>query len=207
MIWAILAFVLLAVPALYRGWLGWRDGATTEMRHLIVIVFSVLLALRFWEPGTRIILNLVAADPRWIALFVFSLLAVVGATFASLAVRLQGYAFHQAKANVVDQVLGVIVGLAGGTLVGGTLAMLMVLALPNRYGADDTPEVALRPGSLPLEFCRQVEELIEIDSRGPNGTRFPTVGFREEAVDASDDAPEAEPGMRMVRMTPVLVWR
>lgn len=207
MIWAVFALALLVGSALYRGWLGWRDGATTEMRYFIVIVFSVLLALRFWEPGTRIILNLVSLDQRYVALFVFALLGVVGATFSALAVRLQGYPFFQQRANVVDQVLGVVVGLAGGALLGGTLAMLVVLALPARYGAPDTPAWALRPGSLPMEFCRQVEDWIEIEPRSEDRTRFPTVGFREEEVSAADDAPDAEPGTRMVKMMPVIVWR
>ncbi len=208
MIWAISAVGLLIGPALYRAWLGWRDGATVEMRTVIVTVFGVLLALRFWEPGTTLIAkNVPTADPRYVAMIVFLVLGIAGASLAALAVKLKGYPFHSPERNVLDQVLGVIVGFFGGALLGGSLAMLMVIALPSRYGAEDTPEFALKPGTVPVMFCRQIEEWVGIEPTSPDRTRFASVGFREEELAAGDRAPDAAPGTRLVKLMPVLIWR
>ncbi len=207
MIWAILAIGIAAAPAGYRAWLGWRDGATTEMRYLIVTVFGVLLALRFWEFCTSLIAGNLPADPRYVAIFVFAVLGIAGASLASLAVRLKGYPFHSPERNLPDRILGVLAGLLGGSLLGSTLAMLLVVALPSRYGGADTPEVATLPGTLPIMFCREVEKLAGIEPTSPDRTRFASVGFREEAVSEADNAPDAAPGTVMVKLMPVLVWR
>lgn len=202
-----MAVVIAAVPALHRAWLGWRDGATVEMRTVIVTVFGVLLALRFWEFGTTLIAKNISADPRYVAIFVFVVLGIAGASLAALAVKLKSYPFHSPERNVPDQVLGVIAGLFGGSLLGGSLAMLMVIALPSRYGAEETPKFALMPGAWPALFCREVEKLAGLEPTSPDRTRFVSVGFREEEVDVGDGAPDADPGTRMVKLMPVLIWR
>ncbi len=207
MIWTILAIAAVAGPAIYRVWMGWRDGATTEMRYLIVTVFAVLLALHFWEPATKFLVSNVSVDPRYLALVVFIGLIAVGSFGAGLAVRLKGYGFHQQRENRVDQVLGAVVGLASGALIGSTFLMVLVIALPVYFADPEKSDTAQRIGVWPMQFCRQVEALASVGPGSPDRTRFPAVKFELRDAGSGDDVPEAQAGERMMVKKPVIVWR
>ncbi len=207
MIWTALAILAVAGATLYRAWFGWRDGAATEMRYLIVTVFAVLLGLHFWQPATEFLAKNVPVDPRYLALLVFVGLTALGAFVAGLAVRLKGYGFHQQRANRVDQGLGAIVGLANGALIGSTLVMVMVIALPVYFADPEKPDMAQRIGVWPMQFCREVEKVAAVLPGSPDRTRFPAIKFELREAEAGDDVPKAGAGERMMVKEAVVVWR
>ncbi len=207
MIWTILAILAFVGPPLSRAWLGWRDGATTEVRYLIVTVFAVLLGLRFWQPATEFLARNVPVDSRFIALAVFIGFVALGAFVAGLAVRLKGYGFHQQRANWLDQGLGAVVGLANGALIGSTFVMVLVIALPVYFADPDKPDTAQRIGVWPMEFCREAEKVAAMLPGSPGRTLFPAIKFETRDVEAGDQVPDAAEGERVVVKVPVVVWR
>ncbi len=207
MIWTILAIVALAGPTLYRAWLGWRDGAATEMRIVIVALFAVLLALHFWKPATDFLVGALPTNPRFLALAAFTGLTAIGVAAAGFAVRLKGYSFFEKKSNRVDQLLGVAAGLVSGALIGSTFALVLVIALPVYFADPEKPDMAQKIGVWPMRLCREVERLVGVPTGSAARTKFPAIQFEQREIEPDDDAPEAEAGMRMVVREPVVVWR
>ena len=97
---------LAAVPVLYRGWMGARHGASSEIRYTLAIFFGVLVALRYWQPVAEKLTGAVTFDPRWVALAAFVILFAFGTAAAGLVVNLKAKVFQSVKANVADMACG-----------------------------------------------------------------------------------------------------
>jgi len=208
MIWTILLLVLAAAPALYRGWLGWSYGASTEMRHLITYLFAMLLALRFWEPFTGTLQKGLNFDPCFIAIGAYILLFVLGTAVAGFVVKIKADAYRSVSMDYINQGLGLAAGLFSGSLLGGSLALLLSLAIPSRVAEAASPmvEAAVEwPGTL----ASVIETHIADVPRGSAASiRFPVVKFVE--VPLASGAPEAtaaQPGTAVMRLHPTLDWK
>jgi len=186
---AISLLVIAALPVLYRAWIGWRHGASTEMRHLLVNLFGVLVAIRFWQPWTQTISGGLTFDPRWVALSAFVLLYALGSTVAGFAVRLKGQVYQSVKPDYVNRALGLLSGAFTGALLGACLLWLAMVAMPGKF--DEVPQ-AMSLAAWPRDMVRGIEtNLAGVAPDSAGRTKYPQVVIAE--VPADGTAP-AEPG-------------
>ncbi len=179
------ALALCAVTGLlmlYRGWNGWRCGATSEGRHFIVNLFAVLFAIRFWQPCAETVAGGLTFDPRWIATGTFVILYAAGGAIAGFVVNLKGQSYRSVQLDLVNNGLGVLAGLFSGALLGGCLFLLVSVGLPGEF---DAPPPLKNFAAWPENFVRGLETNIAgIAPTSPARTQFPQVTLVEVPVDA-----------------------
>lgn len=167
-------FLLGLLPVALRGWIGWRTGATLEMRHTLTYLFALLAALRYWRPATEAVLGLVSLDRQFVAVAVFLALFVVAALVAGLAVNLKGEFYQSVAPNVFDNLLGAVCGVVSGALIGGVLVMLCAFVLPGKVEGFDAAKFPGRFDLLPEWVFRTGEtEIAGIAPASPSATQFP----------------------------------
>jgi len=167
-----LALLMLAlVPALLRGWLGWRLGATVEARWVLTILFAFLVAIRFWEGTTDILLKILVMEPRILAASIFLVLFIAAAAFGGLIFGLRAGVYQSVLPNYFDKVLGTLLGLFSGLMLGGGLLLLVGLAAPQTF---DTTKLAARLDNIPQAVFQAVEKNVAgIPINGSSRTLFP----------------------------------
>lgn len=207
MIWTIILLVITAAPVLYRGAQGWIRGATSEMRYVLVYLFAVLLAVRFWQPGTDLLQKGLTFDPRYVAIGVYLLLFMLAAAVAGVAIRIKADLYRSVIADPINQILGLAGGLFSGALLGASLALILSLAIPARIDEADSPileSVILWPETLATAVATHVAGISpESESR----LKFPRITFSESPLDAKDPASAtAAPGAILVQLYPTLTW-
>ncbi len=150
--------VLLAlVPILVRAWIGWRRGATSEVRSLIVYLFATLAALRFWYPASRMLAGLIPLEPQFLAAVVFGVLFAVAVIPAALAVNLRGPVIDGVFANPINAICGALAGILSGSLIAGALLTIAVLVLPARAEGFDPGKMPVRLDEIPGAVFRTIE--------------------------------------------------
>jgi uncharacterized membrane protein required for colicin V production len=196
---------LLAVVALlviYRGWVGWRGGATAEVRILLVNLFGVLVAVRYWQPWSEKIGEAVTFDPRWVATGAFLALYLVGAAVAGFVVRIKAQAYQSVKADYLNQGLGLAAGVFSGLLLGACVAWITAIARP----ADADSMAAM--GSLrawPRALVQSFETAVGVAPGSPGRTRYPQVTLVEAPVEPNADL--AAGGAVLMRQKGQIDWR
>ncbi len=170
----LLVFLLGLLPVALRGWIGWRTGATLEMRHTLTYLFALLAALRYWRPATEVVLGVVPLDLQFVAVAVFLALFVAAALVAGLAVNLKGEFYQSVAPNVFDNALGAVCGVVSGALIGGVLVMLCAFVLPGKVEGFEAAKFPQRLDRLPQWVFQAVEtEIAGIASTSPSATQFP----------------------------------
>jgi len=159
----LIILLLALVPVVLRTWIGWRLGATFEMRHLLAALFAMLVALRYWHPASMAASSVIALDARSLAAVVFLFLFIVAWVLAALVVNLRGEVVQSVAPNPLDHVLGGASGLISGALLGGSLLLVLTVATS---GALDT--------QFPVQVFRIVEEHVAgVSPANPAHTLFP----------------------------------
>jgi len=207
MIWTITFIIIAAAPALYRAAYGWRNGASTEMRHVITYLFALLVAVRFWEPLADLLQKGLNFDLRFIAIGAYALLFAAGAVAAGVAVRIKSQAYRSVSADFLNQGLGLLAGAFSGSLLGGSLALLLGIAIPTRVTEADSAIVNALI-KWPQTLTAAVESGLAGVPRGSDSAiRFPVIIFSEVPV-APDtaEAGAAEPGTAVMQLQPALSW-
>jgi hypothetical protein len=179
---------LLAVVALLvlsRAWSGWRDGATKEVRFLLVNLFAVLVAVRYWEPWAEKIGSAVTFDPRWVALGAFLTLYVLGAVVAGFVVRFKAPSYQSVKADTLNQALGLAAGVFSGLLLGACVAWITAIARPAD-GDSLSAMSALR--AMPRAIVQNVETAVGVAPGSPGRTKYPRPSLAEVPADSGADA-------------------
>ena len=193
MTWLIAISVLFAVPILVRAWLGWKLGAPAEMRHVIVHLFGVLVAVRYWQPCTETLQRLVTFEARFIAVGAFIFVYAIAAVAASLAVNIKAGVFQSVRRDYLSQVLGLLAGVFSGSIIGGVMALLLSLAMPAEVQAEE----AKVPGELlhwPLRLTQSVEtNFARVPPESPGKIRTPEVVIGKES-----EANDGEGGLELV---------
>lgn len=170
----LLVFLLGLLPVALRGWIGWRTGATLEMRHTLTYLFALLAALRYWRPATESVLGIVPLDLQYVSMAVFLALFVVAALVAGLIVNLKGDFYQSVAPNVFDNVLGAVCGVLSGALIGGVLVMLCAFVMPGKVEGFDAVKFPERLDRLPQWVFQTVEtEIAGIAASSPSATQFP----------------------------------
>lgn len=169
----LLLFGLL--PAVLRGGMGWRSGATLEMRHTLTYLFALLAALRYWRAATEAVLGFLPVDPQFLAAGIFLALFVIAALLASLIVNLKGEFYQSVSPHVLDHALGAVCGVVSGALLGGVLMMLCAFLMPGKVDGFSVEKIPGRVDKLPFRVFQTVETRIAgIAPESPARTQFPT---------------------------------
>jgi Uncharacterized membrane protein, required for colicin V production len=170
----LIIFLVALVPVVVRTVLGWRGGATLEMRHVLVYLFSLLAALRYWKPGTELALEMFSGDPQILGALVFLLAYVVAAVLAGFLVNLRGEFYQSVAPNKFDNALGALCGLVSGTLLGGTLLLFAAFLLPGRVGNFDAAKYPVRLDLVPVRIFQTIETGVAgVAPDSPARTQFP----------------------------------
>lgn len=164
--------VLAAIALISRARSGWRHGATVEFRYALTFLFATLVAARFWEPAAKTLTSAVTFDPRFVAVIAFLALFAVSAVVAGVVVRTGAKAYQSVKANVPDQVLGLVAGVFSGALIASCIIWGAQVAWP---GSFDTIPAARSLAGLPQKLVTSVENLSGMAANSAGRTRYPKV--------------------------------
>lgn len=175
----ILFFVAL-VPVLWRGWLGWKMGATSELRFLIVALFGLLVALRYWYQTTAALTHLLPVDPQYLAAGVCIVLFLAAAALAGLVVNLKGEVYQSVQANYLDSGLGVLSGLFGGGLIAASILLAASVALPGKVEGFDVKKYPMALHEYPAALFRELEKNVaNIEQASTARTPLPSLELSE----------------------------
>lgn len=167
-------FLLVLLPVLLRGWQGLRHGATREIRHCLIYLFGMLVALRYWYPVTGTVSNWFHLDPRLLAAGAFAVLFVVAAELAAFAINFRAQYVQSVQANPSNDWLGAILGLFSGALIGCSLLVLAAVAMPVLIPGFDRQKFPMPIERLPLEAFRAIEQNVAgVPLQSPAHTPLP----------------------------------
>lgn len=162
--------LIAAIPLLVRAWLGWRRGATTEIRSVLVYLFALLVAMRYWHPLAQSVGPALPLDAPTAAASVFFALFFVAGIGAAVITAFRGKAFQSVNANPLDQILGLAAGLFSGSILAGALLLVLSLVLPGRWQEFDPGKIPARLDHWPAAILRTVENHIV---RAPGSVLLP----------------------------------
>lgn len=170
----ILVFLVALLPIALRGMLGWRSGATLEMRHTLVYLFSLLAALRYWKPATEFALSLFSLDAQIVSTIVFLAIYLVAALIAGLIVNLKGEFYQSVAPNKLDNGMGAVCGALSGALLGGVVLMLGAFLMPGKVENFDAAKFPVRLDQFPAWVFQTVEiSVAGVEEKSPARTQFP----------------------------------
>jgi hypothetical protein len=149
----VLLLIALSLVAL-RTWMGWRLGASYEIRQLLAALFATLVALRYWYQ----VAEMITADSQLVAAGVFVALFVAAWLLVSQVVNFRGEVYQSVQPNPVDNVLGAVTGLLSGALLGGSLLLVLVVALPGKWDDFDAVKIPVRLDEVPVAVFRSIEQ-------------------------------------------------
>jgi uncharacterized membrane protein required for colicin V production len=192
--------VLAAVPILYRGWNGWRYGASAEMRYLLTIFFGMLVAIRFWQPCTEKLCDAITFDPRIIAITAFGVLFGIGGMVAGYAVNLRAKFFQSVKANYLNNLLGLFSGLLSGSLLAACILWVSSVALPGKF--DSPPELQSFRG-FPQAVFKSLETAMGVAPDSSGRTKYPVATIADVPVEGGN-APE---GAVLMHQRGSIAWK
>lgn len=199
----IIILVIAALPLLYRAWKGWRFGAATEIHHLLVNFFGVLVAIRYWQPWSETVSGGLTFDPRWIALSSFVLLYGLGALVAGFVVKLGGQGYQSVKPDFANKGLGVLVGIGSGVILGISVLWLAQIAKPGSF--ETAPGVQTAVG-VPRGVVQTIETVVGVAPDSSGRTRYPHVTIEEVPAGAADGA-TAPAGAVLMQQRGRVAWQ
>jgi uncharacterized membrane protein required for colicin V production len=176
--------VVVVLLVFYRAWVGWRDGATREVRLLLVNLFGVLVAVRYWQAWTEAIGSGVKFDPRWVATGAFFTLYAIGVVVAGFVVRIKAPSYQSVKADHLNQTLGLAAGIFSGLLLGACVAWITAVARPTE--SDSLAALGSLRG-LPRAIVQNLETAAGVAPGSPGRTHYPQVTLAEVPTDPKAD--------------------
>jgi uncharacterized membrane protein required for colicin V production len=194
--------VVVALLVLYRAWMGWRDGATREVRILLVNLFGVLVAVRYWQAWTEKIGAAVTFDPRWVATGAFLALYMLGVVIAGFVVRIKAPSYQSVKTDYLNQTLGLAAGVFSGLLLSACVAWITAVARPA--DADSFAAMSSLRG-LPRALVQNFETAVGVAPGSSGRTRYPLVTVAEVPADPKADA--AAGGAVLMQQRGSIEWR
>jgi len=181
MLLPLLIFLIALIPVVLRAWMGWRLGATTEMRYLLTALFASVVALRYWYPATMAAADFIPLAARFLAVGVFVIEFSAAWLVASLIVNLKGEVYQSVLPNPLDQVLGVVSGLFSGALLGGSLLLILAVGLTGKPENFDVGQLPVRLDELPVAAFQMLEQrVVDVPAGSPAHTLFPQVDDSSE---------------------------
>lgn len=162
--------IIATVPVLVRASLGWRRGLTTEIRSVLVYLFALLVALRYWQPVANKVTPMLPIDSAATAAWVFFALFFVASIASAVVTGLRGKVFQSVNSNPLDQILGLAAGVFSGSILAGALLLIVSLTLPARWPEFDPGRIPSRVDHWPYAILRAVEDHIV---RAPGSVLLP----------------------------------
>lgn len=179
----LIVFLVALLPIVLRGMLGWRAGATLEMRHTLVYLFSMLAALRYWKPATEFALGIVSLDAQVVSTVVFLVIYLVAAVFSGLIVNLKGEFFQSVAPNKLDNGLGAVCGVLSGALLGGVVLLLCAFLMPGKVEKFDAAKFPVRLDQFPAWVFQTIETSVgQVGANSTARTQFPVAPAIEPPV-------------------------
>ena len=174
MLLPLLIFLIALIPVVLRAWMGWRLGATTEMRYLLTALFASLVALRYWYLTTLEAADFIPLAARFLAVGVFGIEFSAAWLVASLIVNLKGEVYQSVLPNPLDQVLGVVSGLFSGALLGGSLLLILAVGLTGNPAGFDARKFPVRLDQFPIAAFQILEQRVaDVPADSVAHTLFP----------------------------------
>ena len=143
---------------------------------IAITFFSVLAALRFWNPVSNLLGDTLGLAAGISAALVFIVLLVVFRVLVSYILNNKAKAYKPAADNTPDKGIGALAGFASGMLLGSTLALLLTVgsAGGTMVMTDFSKPVTKRVEQLPIFMFRFVEHSLARIPDG-SGTLLPSV--------------------------------
>jgi uncharacterized membrane protein required for colicin V production len=198
----ISTLVIAALPILIGMWRGWRHGATLELRYTLAISFGILVALRYWEPCTRMLSRAVNFDARWLAVGAAVVLFSLGFAVAGFVVRLKGDAFAEVESDPVNQVLGAVAGVFSGALLASGIIWISAVAMP---GVLDSIEAARALEGFSQTLADRIESAVGMDTGSPARIHFPEVKLVQDPSESTSSASGS--GVVIVHQVGQISWQ
>jgi len=177
-----IVFLAALAPVLIFAVLGWKWGATWEIRRFFVLLIGGLVAMRYCYDVTAYAMGFASVDPRLLGAALFLLLFALGAGVTAAVVNLRGDFHHSLEVNWLDNLLGALLGLLSGAVVGGAVLVVASLALPPFVAAFDASRLPLDAGKLPLAAFEKAEAAI---------TALPPAGLTLSQAPGTNPLPES----------------
>lgn len=200
----IFLLVVAAIPILYRGWTGWRCGASVELRHSLTFFFATLVAIRFWQPCTEKLTDAVNFDPRGIAIGAFVVLFTIGAVVAGAVFNLKAQAFQNVQRNYLDNLLGLAAGLFSGALLGACVLWLSTIAMPGKFDSVSCAQSFL---GFPREIFQSIETAVGVAPRSAGRTQYPEATLVDVPADPGSTTVQAPDGSVLMRRRGQIAWK
>lgn len=153
----LLIFLAALLLVLFRMGIGWKRGATWELRHVIAYLFATLVALRYWQFVTQTLAGYFSFDPQYLAAAAYVLLFLIALLPVGFVVNLRGEAYESVFFNPVDRTLGVLAGICSGGLLAASLLLVLTLALPGKVENFDASKLPVRLDRAPFTVFRLTE--------------------------------------------------
>lgn len=170
----LIVFLVALLPIVLRGMLGWRAGATLELRHTLVYLFSMLAALRYWKPATEFALVIVSMDPQVVSTIVFLAIYLAAALLSGLIVNLRGEFYQSVAPNRLDNGLGAACGVLSGALLGGVVLLLCAFLLPGKVENFNAAKFPVRLDQFPAWVFQKIETGVgQVGVNSSARTQFP----------------------------------
>ena len=140
--------------------MGWKKGATSELRYLIVCLFGLLVSLRYWYLATAVVSGFLPIDPQYLAAGVCVVLFLAAAAFAGLVVNLKGEVYQSVRANYLESGLGLVAGLLAGGLIAASILLTAAVALPGKVEGFDEKNYPVALHEYPGALFRELEKSV-----------------------------------------------
>ena len=148
--------ILVALSVLLIGATGAEARAFRAMLRGFVSFLAVIIAVRYWEIGTKLTMGLVpmvgVAAPLWF-LVVFGVCLLLGMQLADWVATKAKYELLP----VIDQVFGFCFGVVGGTLVACSILLAVTVPL-IKWAHYDPTRARYRLEKCPLYVYRSLHE-------------------------------------------------
>lgn len=178
----LIVFLVALVPLVSRAAIGWRTGATLELRHTLTYLFATLATLRFWKPVTDWGLGLFSSDPQMVGTIAFLAVFVIAALLAGLVVNLKGPFYQSVAPHPLDQGLGAAAGLLSGALLSGVMVLLCAFLFPAKVPDFRAENLPARWDRLPVAVYQAAESLAGVADGDASRTQFPAAPAVEVPV-------------------------
>ncbi len=168
---------------LYMGRVGGLFGLFEEITTLLLVVFAVMMTLRYWYASTKFMwwLTLLPASSAAFAGF-WALLLIVSVPLLVLT-KLITEDCRPEYPKILDRILGFVFGTTSAAILVCCLMTSLSVVMPKYWDKYDRTALVVPWDEIPLSAFRHVEQnWLHIPETDPGHTRLPTL----EKADADD---------------------
>lgn len=166
--YAALLFVFVS------GQMGMKAGAFPSLSTMVATVLSLLIALRYWFPVSRLACSYETASLLVVATVVFWTI-FLGALFGVIKLcESHLETFESIKPSLFGRVVGAVFGCVSGAVIVTTLMMTLTILAPTVLPSYNHSALPLAIDAAPEKFFRLIETQVgRVKADDPSHTRLP----------------------------------